>query len=576
MQFLWKYSKKYKLYLWGSLLTGLSFVIVTLGMPMIFSMVIDQVIVPRHLEELPKYAWILFFLIVFSGVGELLARYFISQFSTRLVFDIRNDVFRKIQQLSHNEFQNFGVPSLSTRLTTDAFMMMQFSIMLLGMGIVSPLMIIFSFYMVGQTSLALGFRISPLLLVIGAILYIVVKRTIPLSVKQQNALDEINRRQRENITGIRVIRAFNREETQVENFKAINQEYQGYALSLFKMIGTTQPAFMFTISLSLVFVLWFGAGYISNGSLQVGQLVAFIQYAVEALFSLSLFTNIFIMYPRANVSAHRLQEIMDAPITVQEPENPITETNGEGTLRFEHVDFSYPDAEEPVLRDINFEAKAGETVAFIGSTGSGKSSIVKLIPRFYDVTKGRITLDGIDIRDLSLETLRSKIGYTPQTANLFTGHISDNLRFGKEDATQGEMERATSISQAEEFISKTNEGFDTELVEGGRNLSGGQKQRLSIARSVIGNHEVYIFDDSFSALDFKTDAAVRERLARETANATTLIVAQRVGSIMQADQIIVLDHGKVAARGTHKELLKTSPLYHEIAASQLSEEELAQ
>lgn len=570
-RYLKAYPFKFMLALFGSV----CFVAVRVGLPTLLSYIIDGALADQSQRELFHYIMLMLLLVFIGFAGQILSRFFISTLSSTMVRDMRNDVYAKIQRLSLHEFQKIGVPSFSTRLTNDAFLLMQFAFMVLGMGLTAPIMIVVSVSMILRLSIRMGLYISPAVPLILLIIILVVKITHPLSQKQQHGLDKINRTQRENITGLRVIRAFNREPYQEKRFEDSNENYRQISTRLFQIVGSSQPGFNFITEFGIAMVVWLGAGQVSMGNLHVGDVVAFIEYVFEALFSLSLFSNIFLMYPRAAVSAERLQEIMDLPISVKNPENPITETDGSGRLEFQNVSFSYPDADEPTLRDISFSSKAGETIAFIGSTGSGKSTIVKLIPRFYDVTKGKILLDGVDIRDLDLATLRDKIGYTPQRANLFTGKISENLRYGNSDADADELSRASEISQAAEFISRTPSGLDTHLSEGGNNLSGGQKQRLSIARSIIGNHEVYIFDDSFSALDYKTDAKVRAKLADQTKDATTIIVAQRVATIMHADQIIVLNNGKVAAKGTHKELLKTSDLYHEIAASQLSEEELA-
>lgn len=575
MKFLFRYVKPYPIQLLLALFGSICFVIVRLGLPTLLSYIIDGALANQSQSQLFMFIMLMLFIVFLGLAGQLMSRFFVSSLSNHIIKDLRDDVYTKIQQLSLHEFQSLGVPSLSTRLTNDAFLLMQFSIMLLGMGLTAPIMIIVSIFMILRLSVRMGLYISPALPLIILIIILIVKITHPLSQKQQRGLDKINRIQRENITGLRVIRAFNREPYQEERFEESNESYRKISTKLFQIVGSSQPGFNFITGIGIAMVIWLGAGQISAGNLQVGDVVAFIEYVFEALFSLSLFSTIFLMYPRAAVSSERLQEIIDMPISVQNPENPKTETDGSGRLEFKNVSFSYPDADEPTLRDISFSSKAGQTIAFIGSTGSGKSTIVKLIPRFYDVTKGQILLDGVDIRELDLKTLREKIGYTPQRANLFTGKISDNLRYGNATADTADLSRASDISQAAEFISRTPSGLDTHLSEGGNNLSGGQKQRLSIARSIIGEHEVYVFDDSFSALDYKTDATVRAKLAEETKDATTIIVAQRVATIMHADQIIVLDQGRIAAKGTHKELLETSDLYHEIAASQLSEEELA-
>ncbi|MER1953214.1 MAG: ABC transporter ATP-binding protein, partial [Aerococcus urinaeequi] len=537
---------------------------------------IDNAIITQNIPLLWRYTWIMMGLVVLSLVSRTITAYTVSNIVNDMVMNIRNDAYKKMQNLSHHEFQELGVASLTTRISTDAFVILQFMEMTLKQGLVSPMMLIFSIIMIFSISPALGIYVIPVSIIIILSVIFIAKYTLPISEKQQASLDNINRILRENITGLRVIRAFNNEHFQEGRFKDVNQSYKKQSGKLFKTIAVTPALFSLLLNTVIIAILWFGAGLIETGSMQVGIMVAFIEYVFHALFSLLMFANIFMMYPRAAVSAGRLQEVMDMPITVAspDPQVAITESDEFGTLEFRDVDFAYPDASKPVLRNISFKTNPGETVAFIGSTGSGKSTIVKLIPRFYDVSKGQILIDGIDVRNYELNALRSKIGYTPQKALLFTGDIAENLRYGKFNADDMDLDRATNVAQASEFINRLETKYATHLDEGGANLSGGQKQRLSIARSIIADREIYIFDDSFSALDYKTDAAVRQALKDETQNATTIIVAQRVSSIIHADQIIVLDEGEVAARGTHKELLKTSELYYEIASSQLSEEEL--
>ena len=346
---------------------------------------------------------------------------------------------------------------------------------------------------------------------------------------------------------------------------------------LFKLTGLTEPLFVQIIIAMIVAIVWFALDPLHDGSLKIGDLVAFIEYSFHALLSFLFLANLFTMYPRTAVSSRRLKEIMDMPISIDPNENGVTETASRGYLEFDNVTFAYPgETESPVLHNISFQAKPGETIAFIGSTGSGKSSLVQLIPRFYDVTLGKILVDGVDVRDYNLKALRQKIGFIPQKALLFTGTIAENLRYGKEDASVQELEQAAEISQAKEFIDSREERFDTHLAEGGSNLSGGQKQRLSIARAVVKDPDVFIFDDSFSALDYKTDATLRKRLKEVTGDATVLIVAQRVGTIMDADQIIVLDQGEIVGRGTHDELMESNEIYREIANSQLDSPSLTE
>ncbi|WCG38471.1 ABC transporter ATP-binding protein [Aerococcus urinaeequi] len=576
MNFIWKYVKKYPGKLLITLIATIGTAAVMIGLPTLLAQMIDNAIITQNIPLLWRYTWIMMGLVVLSLVSRTITAYTVSNIVNDMVMNIRNDAYKKMQNLSHHEFQELGVASLTTRISTDAFVILQFMEMTLKQGLVSPMMLIFSIIMIFSISPALGIYVIPVSIIIILSVIFIAKYTLPISEKQQASLDNINRILRENITGLRVIRAFNNEHFQEGRFKDVNQSYKKQSGKLFKTIAVTPALFSLLLNTVIIAILWFGAGLIETGSMQVGIMVAFIEYVFHALFSLLMFANIFMMYPRAAVSAGRLREVMDMPITVAspDPQVAITESDEFGTLEFRDVDFAYPDASKPVLRNISFKTNPGETVAFIGSTGSGKSTIVKLIPRFYDVSKGQILIDGIDVRNYELNALRSKIGYTPQKALLFTGDIAENLRYGKFNADDMDLDRATNVAQASEFINRLETKYATHLDEGGANLSGGQKQRLSIARSIIADREIYIFDDSFSALDYKTDAAVRQALKDETQNATTIIVAQRVSSIIHADQIIVLDEGEVAARGTHKELLKTSELYYEIASSQLSEEEL--
>ncbi|KAF3300237.1 MULTISPECIES: ABC transporter ATP-binding protein [Lactobacillales] len=576
MNFIWKYVKKYPGKLLITFIATIGTAAVMIGLPTLLAQMIDNAIITQNIPLLWRYTWIMMGLVVLSLVSRTITAYTVSNIVNDMVMNIRNDAYKKMQNLSHHEFQELGMASLTTRISTDAFVILQFMEMTLKQGLVSPMMLIFSIIMIFSISPALGIYVIPVSIIIILSVIFIAKYTLPISEKQQASLDNINRILRENITGLRVIRAFNNENFQEGRFKDVNQSYKKQSGKLFKTIAVTPALFSLLLNTVIIAILWFGAGLIETGSMQVGIMVAFIEYVFHALFSLLMFANIFMMYPRAAVSAGRLQEVMDMPITVAspDPQVAITESDEFGTLEFRDVDFAYPDASKPVLRNISFKTNPGETVAFIGSTGSGKSTIVKLIPRFYDVSKGQILIDGIDVRNYELNALRSKIGYTPQKALLFTGDIAENLRYGKFNADDMDLDRATNVAQASEFINRLETKYATHLDEGGANLSGGQKQRLSIARSIIADREIYIFDDSFSALDYKTDAAVRQALKDETQNATTIIVAQRVSSIIHADQIIVLDEGEVAARGTHKELLKTSELYYEIASSQLSEEEL--
>lgn len=574
MRFIFKYVRNYKKEELFCLGGAIALVAILLGLPLLLAEFIDKGIILHDEKILQATIVKMTVLVVGSSIFLLLSRYGLATLSSGVTRDIRNDVYQKMINLSQHEFQEFGVSTLSNRITTDAFIILQFVQNIFGLGLTAPLVMLFAIGMIAEISLPLGLQLLPTLPVFVLMIWLLSKVTLPISGESQKTIDDINRNQREAIRSLRVVRAFNRQDYVAGKFALINERYRRLTAKLFKILAVPPAAAWLIIDLSLILVIFSGAQFISYGDLQLGDLVAFIQYVMEALFSIALFINVIIMYPKAMVSADRLREVLETEISIKNCAAPIMATDNSGRLEFRNVNFIYPDAQEPVLRNISFTVNPGETVAFIGSTGSGKSTIVKLIPRFYDVSDGEILLDGINIKDLDLHVLRAKIGYTPQKANLFTGEIQDNLKFGYEFAGINDMLYAVDIAQAREFIDKTPEGFETYLSEGGNNLSGGQKQRLSIARSIIGEHEVYIFDDSFSALDYKTDAQVRQALHERIKNASTIIVAQRIATIMQADKIIVLDRGTIAAQGRHEELLQTSQLYREIAHSQLSEEEL--
>ena len=577
MLYIWSYLKKYPKWLALNLFSAVLFVIVNLGLPTILARMIDEGINPRDVDRLYFWGWVMFAIILLGIVGRIILSYAVGQLTTTMVRDMRNDLYAKLQEYSHREYEQIGVSSLVTRLTSDAFVLMQFADSMLKMGVITPLMMVSSVLLILTTSPSLAWIVAVSVPFLAVVVWYVAVKTRPLSEKQQKTLDHLNQFARENLTGLRVIRAFAREEFQEEKFAAENAVYAENSNKLFKLTGLTEPLFVQIIIAMIVAIVWFALDPLHDGSLKIGDLVAFIEYSFHALLSFLFLANLFTMYPRTAVSSRRLKEIMDMPISIDPNENGVTETASRGYLEFDNVTFAYPgETESPVLHNISFQAKPGETIAFIGSTGSGKSSLVQLIPRFYDVTLGKILVDGVDVRDYNLKALRQKIGFIPQKALLFTGTIAENLRYGKEDASVQELEQAADISQAKEFIDSREERFDTHLAEGGSNLSGGQKQRLSIARAVVKDPDVFIFDDSFSALDYKTDATLRKHLKEVTGDATVLIVAQRVGTIMDADQIIVLDHGEIVGRGTHDELMESNEIYREIANSQLDSPSLTE
>lgn len=575
MKVMWHYTMRYKKLLLFDFLCVFGFILIELGLPTILAQMIDRAIPQKDGDMVNQLGLLMLLVVVIGVVMNIMLGYFTTRITTNIVADIRDDLFAKTQSYSHQEYEDIGVSSLITRVTNDAYQIMLFLQNILRMGFMTPMMFIVSLYMIFRTSPSLSWFVLGALPLLLVAVVVIAKFSEPLSTKQQNNLDKINGILRENLSGLRVIRAFVNEKFEESRFNKVNTAYAESSKSLFRLMAVAQPGFTFLFNIVMVLIIWFGTKQIDAGTLQIGDLIAFIEYIFHALFSFMLFASVFMMYPRAAVSAKRIQEALDAESQIKDPENPVTETETHGYVTFENVTFAYPGhAESPVIRNVSFTAKPGETVAFIGSTGSGKSTLIQLIPRFYDVSEGRVLVDGVDVRDMSMAALRQKIGYIPQKALLFSGTIAENLRYGKEDATIGEMERAVDIAQASDFIAELPEGFDAHLSEGGTNFSGGQKQRLSIARAVIREPEIYIFDDSFSALDYQTDAKLRARLKQETTQSTVLIVAQRVGTIMHADKIIVLNEGDVIGMGTHEELLATCPVYYDIAASQLSEEEL--
>lgn len=573
---MWRYTMKYKKLVFLNFLCVFGFILIELGLPTLLAQLINEGLMFNDFDVVTYYGKWMLVISVIGLFGLIGLAYTVSKITTRIVRDIRNDIFEKVQSFSHKEYNEFGVSSLVTRTTNDAFQIMVFLQMVLRIGMMTPLMFISSFIMIVRTSPSLSYIVLIAVPFLLGSVYFIGKYSGPLSNRQQTNLDDINLNLRENLTGLRVIRAFVKEKFQEQRFHEVNENYMTVSKKLFKLMALAMPIFSIVFNFIFAIVIWQGAIEINSGDLQVGSLVAFIEYIFHALFSFMMFANIFTMYPRAAVSARRIQEIFDTEPSITENENGVTETKTHGYLAFENVTFAYPgNTEEPVIENISFTVKPGETTAFIGSTGSGKSSLIQLIPRFYDVTKGRILVDGVDVREYKLSALRQKIGYIPQKALLFTGTISDNMRYGKWNANKKEVDEASDISQSKDFILKKPNKFDEFLSEGGSNMSGGQKQRLSIARAIIKKPDIYVFDDSFSALDYQTDAKLRARLKLETENAAVLIVAQRVGTIMHADNIIVLNKGVMVAQGTHEELLRKSDVYYDIASSQLSKEELA-
>ncbi|MGM0898531.1 MAG: ABC transporter ATP-binding protein [Bacillota bacterium] len=548
--------------------------IAELFLPTLMADIIDNGVVKGNIP----YIWeIGGWMLLVSAIGAL-AAIFASYYSAKAAMgmgrDLRQKVFKHVGEFSLQEFDEVGTASLITRTTNDITQVQQVVIMMLRMVISAPIML------VGGVILAVSKDAQLSLVIIGAMpvlavsILLILKYGMPLFQQVQKQLDGLNLVVRENLTGIRVIRAFNRESQEKARLQKANRDLADVSIKVNKVMAFLMPVMMLVMNMTVVAVIWFGGIRISNGAMQIGDLMAFIQYVMMIMFALVMASFMFVMVPRAAVSAKRINEVLEMQPAFQD-EGTQKADRTRGTLEFEDVTFYYPGAEEPALSNISFSARPGEITALIGGTGSGKSTLVNLVPRFYEVTSGAIRVNGVDIREASQQEIRSKIGFVPQKSILFTGTIADNIRFGKQDASQLELKHAASIAQAAEFIDQIEGGYAAEIEQGGSNLSGGQKQRLSIARALIRKPDLYIFDDSFSALDFKTDAKLRKALKDETKNATVLLVAQRVSTVVDADRIIVLEKGRVVGMGTHEELLESNEVYREIALSQLSEEEIA-
>ena len=512
---------------------------------------------------------------ILSVVAAITVGFLASRVGASLGRTLRLKTFEKVMRFSSKEMTEFSTASLITRSTNDIQQIQQMTVMMLRMVFFAPFMAIGGIYKALSTNASMAWIIGVAVLGVVVIVGILFATVMPRFKKLQNLVDRLNLVTREILTGLPVIRAFSTERFEEKRFDGVNKDLTKVNMFVNRMMSCMIPAMMLVMNAISVLIVWVGAKNIDTGAMQVGDMMAFIQYTMQIVMSFLMISMISVMLPRAAVSANRINEVLEKDIIIKEDKNPQAfDASKKGLVEFKNVSFKYPDADEDILHDINFTANSGETTAFIGSTGSGKSTLINLILRFHDVTKGEIKVDGVNIKNVRLHDLREKIGYVPQKGVLFSGTIDSNLRYGKKDATQEDIIKAAKIAQSIDFINDKEDKFDSEISQGGSNVSGGQKQRLSIARAIAKDPEIFIFDDSFSALDFKTDAKLRKALKSETSNSTVLIVAQRISTILDADQIVVLDEGRIVGKGTHKELLKNCEIYKEIALSQLSKEEL--
>jgi ATP-binding cassette subfamily B protein len=546
----------------------------TLYLPELNAEIINNGVVTGDTDYILQTGAIMLAVSLLLMVAAIVAVYYSARIAMGFGRDVRSAIFRSVESLSQADINHFGTATLITRNTNDVQQVQQVLLMALTMMITAPILTVGGLIMALRQDVPLSgilLVVIPILLVFIAV---VMRRALPLFSALQRRTDHINLVTRETLTGIRVIRAFVRTEHEEERFDAANRDYMSTALSLNRLFAITMPALMLLMNLSLVAVLYLGAFRVETGEMPIGNLTAFLQYIMQILFSIMTAVLMLVVIPRAAVSGGRIQEVLDAPPSIADPASPIEPTT-RGHVELRGVTFGYPGADQPVLRDVTFEARPGETTAIVGSTGSGKTTLVNLLPRLYDVTGGAVLVDGVDVREVDRQVLWRRIGMVPQRAYLFSGTVASNLRYGDESASDEALWHALEVAQARDFVVEMPEGLEAPIAQGGTNVSGGQRQRLAIARALVKRPDIYIFDDSFSALDFRTDARLRAALGRELDDATVIIVAQRVGTILHADRIVVLENGAVAGIGTHEQLMVSCETYREIVLSQVTEEEAA-
>ena len=551
-------------------------VMANLQLPDYMAKIINDGIIGESMDAIYRNGGIMLLVTLGGGIAAVGVGFLATRVATSFARDIRRKVFEKVESFSIAEFNSLSTASLITRSTNDIQQIQMVTLMILRMVLMAPFMAIGALQNAIQNAPELSWIIA---MAVGALFVIIVvlfTTALPKFKILQKMVDMLNLVTRENLTGLRVIRAFNKEKTEEKKFDEANTDLMRLNLFVNRLMIILQPFMMLLMNIALVATVWFGAQLVSDNSIEIGNMMAFMQYATQVIMSFLMISIIFIMIPRASVSAKRVNEVLNTTATIRDPKNPKKPArNGHGRIEFRDVTFTYPDADSPVLSGINFTAEPGQTTAFIGSTGSGKTTLIGLIPRFYDVTAGQVLIDNVDVRDMRLRDLSGQIGYVPQKGVLFSGTVKSNVTYGNKRASTKEIDTAIKVAQASDFVNKLEDGLQSNISQGGTNVSGGQKQRLSIARALAVKPKVYIFDDSFSALDFKTDAKLRKALQKETAGKTVLIVGQRISTIMNADKIIVMDEGKIVGQGTHDELMKHNVVYQEIAHSQLSDEELA-
>ena len=547
----------------------------TLYLPALNADIIDNGVVKGDIGYIMRVGGLMLAVTLAQVLCSVGAVYFGARTAMALGRDVRSDVFHRIQDFSAREVGRFGTPSLITRTTNDVQQVQMLALMTFVLMVSAPVMCVGGILMALDQDVPLSSLLLVIVPVLAVVVGLVISRMRPLFRLMQERIDRINRVLREQITGVRVIRAFVRDARERERFAGTSTELLDVSLGVGRLMALMFPAVMLVMNVSSVAVLWFGGHRIADGGMQIGALTAFLSYLMQILISVMMATFMFVMVPRAEVCAERIQEVLDTDPSVVPPAEPVRPTTARGDLELRGVEFRYPGAEEPVLRGVDLVARPGEVTAVVGGTGSGKSTLLSLVPRLFDATGGSVRIDGVDVRELDPAALSQAIGLVPQKPYLFSGTVASNLRHGKPDATEEELWHALEVAQARDFVAGMRDGLDTAIAQGGTNVSGGQRQRLAIARALVHRPWVYLFDDSFSALDYATDASLRAALARETADATVLIVAQRIGTIRHADRIVVMDAGRVVGTGTHGELMDSNDTYREIVLSQMTEQEAA-
>jgi ATP-binding cassette subfamily B protein len=540
-----------------------------LYLPRLMADIVDHGIVPGDTRQIMIYGGLMLLMALASTGAAVAGNFFSARVACGFGRDVRNGIFARVAHLSVHQFDRFSTASLITRTTNDTIQVQQVLIMMMTMVVTAPMMAIGGIILSLSQDVQLARVLIVVVPVLGLLFYLIMRKAVPLFQKMQVKIDRLNLVLDEGLTGVRVIRAFDRDAHQSRRFDAANLDLTNNAIAVNRLVALLMPAMFLMMNITAVAIIFVGARRVDSGQMHVGAMMASLQYAIQILFAVFMVTAMFVTLPRAAASADRINAVLAVTPEVNDPSSAkATTTAIRGRVEFDNVTFQYPGAEEPALTGVSFTAMPGEVTAIIGGTGSGKSTLAGLIPRFYDVNGGRVLVDGVDVREMKQADLRSRIGYVPQKAVLFSGTIASNIRFGREAATDDEVSRAARIAQAVEFIDQKPDGYAAPVAQGGTNLSGGQKQRLAIARALVRNAEIYVFDDSFSALDFATDARLRAALRAETTSATVFIVSQRIGTVMNADRIIVLDDGRVVGVGTHDELLGTCEVYREIAESQ--------